>query len=196
MAGNGTIGLELAEDLDDFDAVLIPWGGGGLTTGIASALRALRPEVKVYVCEPESGAAVRSGRREWARACQGRLPAVVHRRRRVGLAAPEDVGARARPRHRRVRRLARRCRGGRAATARACAHRRRGRSRPARRGGDGRARRVRGESCASSRAGTSTPRGSLRFSKAAFPTSRPACARDRRGTRARGARCPHAVRTT
>ena len=56
MAGNGTIGLELSEDLDDFDAVVIPWGGGGLTTGIASALRAVRPEVKVYVCEPESGA--------------------------------------------------------------------------------------------------------------------------------------------
>ena len=38
MAGNGTIGLELVEDLAEFDAVLIPWGGGGLTTGIASAL--------------------------------------------------------------------------------------------------------------------------------------------------------------
>ena len=66
MAGNGTIGLELSEDLDDFDAVVIPWGGGGLTTGIASALRAVRPDVKVYVCEPESGApfaaAVANGR--------------------------------------------------------------------------------------------------------------------------------------
>ena len=58
MAGNGTIGLELAEDLDEFDAVLVPWGGGGLTTGIASALRALRPHVRVYVCEPETGAPV------------------------------------------------------------------------------------------------------------------------------------------
>jgi len=58
IAGNGTIGLELAEDLDDFDAVLIPWGGGGLTTGIASALKQLRPEVRVYVCEPETGAPV------------------------------------------------------------------------------------------------------------------------------------------
>jgi threonine dehydratase len=38
MAGNGTIGLELAEDLDGIDTVVIPWGGGGLTTGIASAL--------------------------------------------------------------------------------------------------------------------------------------------------------------
>jgi len=58
IAGNGTIGLELVEDLDSFDAVLIPWGGGGLTTGIASAVKALRPETKVYVCEPETGAPV------------------------------------------------------------------------------------------------------------------------------------------
>jgi threonine dehydratase len=58
MAGNGTIGLELAEQLDDIDAVLIPWGGGGLTTGIASALRAVSPETRVYVCEPETGAPV------------------------------------------------------------------------------------------------------------------------------------------
>jgi threonine dehydratase len=58
MAGNGTIGLELAEQLDDIDAVLIPWGGGGLTTGIASALHAVSPKTKVYVCEPETGAPV------------------------------------------------------------------------------------------------------------------------------------------
>ncbi|HXF97636.1 MAG TPA: pyridoxal-phosphate dependent enzyme [Gaiellaceae bacterium] len=58
MAGNGTIGLELAEQLPDLDAVLVPWGGGGLTTGVASALRALRPETRVYVCEPETGAPV------------------------------------------------------------------------------------------------------------------------------------------
>jgi threonine dehydratase len=56
IAGNGTIGLELAEDLDELDAVCIPWGGGGLATGIASALHVLRPETKVYVCEPETGA--------------------------------------------------------------------------------------------------------------------------------------------
>jgi threonine dehydratase len=58
MAGNGTIGLELAEQLDGIDAVLIPWGGGGLTTGVASALRAVSPATKVFVCEPESGAPV------------------------------------------------------------------------------------------------------------------------------------------
>jgi threonine dehydratase len=58
MAGNGTIGLELVEDLEEIDAVLIPWGGGGLTTGVASALHAVSPDTKVYVCEPESGAPV------------------------------------------------------------------------------------------------------------------------------------------
>ena len=56
MAGNGTIGLELAEDAPEFDAVVIPWGGGGLTTGIASALKALRPDVRVVTAEPETGA--------------------------------------------------------------------------------------------------------------------------------------------
>jgi len=56
MAGNGTIGLELAEDAPEFDTVIVPWGGGGLTTGIASALKALRPEVRVVTAEPETGA--------------------------------------------------------------------------------------------------------------------------------------------
>src|SRR6185369_8436923 len=44
MAGNGTIGLEVLADLPDVDAVLVPFGGGGLSCGIASAVRALRPE--------------------------------------------------------------------------------------------------------------------------------------------------------
>jgi threonine dehydratase len=58
MAGNGTIGLELADQLPDIDTVLVPWGGGGLFTGIASALAALRPETKAYAVEPETGAPV------------------------------------------------------------------------------------------------------------------------------------------
>jgi len=58
MAGNGTIGLELVEQLDDFDAVVVPYGGGGLVTGIASAVKALRPEVRFYSSEPETGAPV------------------------------------------------------------------------------------------------------------------------------------------
>jgi threonine dehydratase len=58
MAGNGTIGLELAEELPDADAVLVPWGGGGLFTGIASALSVLRPQTRAYAIQPETGAAV------------------------------------------------------------------------------------------------------------------------------------------
>jgi len=58
MAGNGTIGLELLEQLDGFDAVVVPYGGGGLLTGIASAVKAARPEVRFYSAEPETGAPV------------------------------------------------------------------------------------------------------------------------------------------
>jgi threonine dehydratase len=56
MAGNGTIGLELLEDLPDVDAVVIPYGGGGLSCGIASALRELKPDCRVYACEVETAA--------------------------------------------------------------------------------------------------------------------------------------------
>ena len=56
MAGNGTIGLEIVEDLPDVDAVVIPYGGGGLACGIASALRALKPGVKLYAAEVATAA--------------------------------------------------------------------------------------------------------------------------------------------
>src|ERR1043165_8503699 len=56
MAGNGTIGLEIVEDLPDVDAVVIPWGGGGLTCGVASALRQLRPSCKVFTAEVSTAA--------------------------------------------------------------------------------------------------------------------------------------------
>jgi threonine dehydratase len=58
MAGNGTIGLEILEDLPDPDAVVIPYGGGGLTVGIASAIKALRPDTRICTAEPETGAAL------------------------------------------------------------------------------------------------------------------------------------------
>ena len=58
MAGNGTIGLEILEDLPAPDAVVIPYGGGGLAVGIASAIRALRPETKIFTAEPDTGAAL------------------------------------------------------------------------------------------------------------------------------------------
>jgi len=56
MAGNATIGLEIAEDQPDLDAVLVPWGGGGLALGIAAALREVSPNTKVYAVEVETAA--------------------------------------------------------------------------------------------------------------------------------------------
>jgi threonine dehydratase len=56
MAGNGTIGLEILEDAPDVDAILVPYGGGGLSCGIASAVRALKPSVRVYAAEVETAA--------------------------------------------------------------------------------------------------------------------------------------------
>jgi threonine dehydratase len=56
MAGNGTIGLEILEDLPDADAVVIPWGGGGLTCGIAAAVRAKRPGCRLYAAEVATAA--------------------------------------------------------------------------------------------------------------------------------------------
>jgi threonine dehydratase len=58
MAGNGTIGLEIHEDLPDADAVVVPFGGGGLAVGVASALRALSPRTRVLAAEPATGAAL------------------------------------------------------------------------------------------------------------------------------------------
>lgn len=56
ISGNGTIGLEIVEDLPGVDAVIAPLGGGGLLAGVAAALRELRPEAKVYAAEPETAA--------------------------------------------------------------------------------------------------------------------------------------------
>ena len=58
MAGNGTIGLELVEDVGEFDAVVVPWGGGGLFTGIASALRGLGHPASAYAVAPANGTAI------------------------------------------------------------------------------------------------------------------------------------------
>ena len=58
MAGNGTIGLEILEELPDPDAIVIPFGGGGLTVGIASAIKTLRPATKIFTAEPATGSAL------------------------------------------------------------------------------------------------------------------------------------------
>lgn len=49
MAGQGTLGLEILEDLPDVNAVLVPVGGGGLIAGVATAIKHLQPNVKIYV---------------------------------------------------------------------------------------------------------------------------------------------------
>jgi threonine dehydratase len=60
MAGNGTIGLEILEDLPDVDTIVVPVGGGGLVVGIASAVKALRPSVRIVTAEPATGAALQA----------------------------------------------------------------------------------------------------------------------------------------
>jgi threonine dehydratase len=60
IAGNGTIGLEILEDRPDVDAILIPYGGGGLSSGIATAVRALKPDTKILACEVETAAPLRA----------------------------------------------------------------------------------------------------------------------------------------
>ena len=56
MAGNGTIGLEILDDLSDVNTIIVPFGGGGLSTGIASAVKAIRPEARVFAVEVETAA--------------------------------------------------------------------------------------------------------------------------------------------
>jgi threonine dehydratase len=56
ISGNGTIGLEILEDLPDVDAIVAPLGGGGLLTGIGVAAKAIRPAVRIYAAEPETAA--------------------------------------------------------------------------------------------------------------------------------------------
>jgi threonine dehydratase len=55
MAGQGTVGLELAAEVDDLDVVLVPCGGGGLLSGVATAIRAVSPEARIVGVEPEAG---------------------------------------------------------------------------------------------------------------------------------------------
>lgn len=56
IAGQGTLGLEIMEDLPDVDLVLVPVGGGGVISGIATAVKSLKPHIKVIGVEPELAA--------------------------------------------------------------------------------------------------------------------------------------------
>ena len=93
ISGNGTIGLEILEDLPDVDAVIAPIGGGGLLAGIAAALRRPAP------ADPASLPRSRKRPRRWpprsrpdAR-CNFRLDSLVRRRRRRQVGAADDVAA-------------------------------------------------------------------------------------------------------
>ena len=89
IAGNGTAGLEILEDLPDVDAVVAALGGGGLLAGIGAVMRARKPGVRVYAAEPETAAplshvAARAAKRAHF---DGWTPIVRRRRRRqVGAA--------------------------------------------------------------------------------------------------------------
>jgi len=60
LAGDATIGVEILEQWPDVEAILVPFGGGGLASGIACAVRALRPDVKVIACELSSAQPLRA----------------------------------------------------------------------------------------------------------------------------------------
>ncbi len=83
IAGQGTVGLELMEDLADLDAVVVPVGGGGLISGVAAAVKGISPRTRVFGVEPEGADAMwrslRSGRPE----CLERLETIAD-----GLSAP------------------------------------------------------------------------------------------------------------
>ncbi|MEA2248728.1 MAG: threo-3-hydroxy-L-aspartate ammonia-lyase, partial [Solirubrobacteraceae bacterium] len=68
MAGQGTAGLELAEEIPGLEVVLVPVGGGGLISGVATAVRALQPSARILGVEPEASddtrRSLRAGRRE------------------------------------------------------------------------------------------------------------------------------------
>ncbi len=63
IAGHGSIGLEILEDLPEVDVVVVGVGGGGLISGVAAALKESRPEVRVYGVEPERSNAMTLGPR-------------------------------------------------------------------------------------------------------------------------------------
>ncbi len=90
IAGQGTVGLEIVEDLPDVATVLVPIGGGGLASGVATAVKALRPTVRVIGVEPELAADARES------LASGRdRPLVGRRRVPDDRRRDPDAGARA-----------------------------------------------------------------------------------------------------
>ncbi len=91
IAGQGTMGLEILEQVPDVEAIVIPLGGGGLLAGVALAVKTLRPEVQIIGVEPEGAA-------KFAAAVQAGHPVQIHCQPTLadGLAVP-DIGANAFP---------------------------------------------------------------------------------------------------
>lgn len=90
IAGQGTCGLEIAEDLPDLAAVFVPVGGGGLAAGVATAVRALRPTARIVGVEPELAADARDSFRarrivSWPAAQVGRTIADGTRTQSIGV---------------------------------------------------------------------------------------------------------------
>lgn len=77
MAGNATIALEILEDLPDVDTVYIPFGGGGLSCGIAAVLHALRPGIRVIPCEVDTAAPLAASQRAGRAMAVERKPSFV-----------------------------------------------------------------------------------------------------------------------
>ena len=157
MAGNGTIGLEIVADLPDVDTVLVPFGGGGLSCGIAAALAALRPEARVIGTEAATAApltaSLQAGEPRTVEYTASFVDGIGSR-----VAAPGDVAARAAAAGGVGRGLARADGGRGAAAGRAPPRDRGGRRRDVGGGGARRACQAPGRSSASSPAATSTPR--------------------------------------
>jgi threonine dehydratase len=83
LAGNGTIGLEILEELPDVDAIVVPFGGGGLSCGIASAIAAVKPEIPVWASEVASAAPLAASLAAGDRIEISRVPSFVD-----GIGAP------------------------------------------------------------------------------------------------------------
>ena len=77
MAGNGTIALEILEELPQVDTILVPFGGGGLACGIASAARAIKPDLQVFACEVDTSAPLRASYAQGSPATVNNVPSFV-----------------------------------------------------------------------------------------------------------------------
>ena len=142
MAGQGTAGLELLEEVEDLDVVLVPLGGGGLLSGVATAVKALSPRTRVVGVEPEASPdtqrSLRAGRRE-----RVEIGRVDRRRPAPARAGRADVRRRLGPRRRHRDGQRRRDRRDDALPVRADEDRRRAERRERAGRADGRARRAR-----------------------------------------------------